>query len=130
MGNGVSGTAGSVAIINGGTATVGGVKEWSLDLGQETPETTAFTDQWKTYINGIREWSGSLSLNGDPTNTAQGTVRAALMGGSAPFLARFHAGTNQFSGTIIPTGISPSLSYDGIWEESFDFQGTGPLTYS
>ena len=63
----VSGTAGSVAYVSGGTTVVTGVHEWSIDVGQETPETTAFGDQWRTYVAGIRDWTGMLPLApGDP----------------------------------------------------------------
>lgn len=126
----VSGTAGSVAYVSGGTTSIAGVHEWSIDIGQDTPEVTAFGDGWRNYVNGIKEWSGSFGVRKDPAVTAQDTVRGYLIGGSAPVVHRFYAGTNYYSGSVIVTGSSPELAFDGTWEDSFDFQGVGPLTYT
>lgn len=125
----LSGTAGSVTIVYGGTAMVGGVREWTLDMGQDTPETTVFGDGWRTFINGLRTFTGALTMLADPANVVQGTIRSALIGGSAPFEFRFYHGTNYYNGSAIPTGMSPGIAYDGVGENSFDIQGTGPLSY-
>lgn len=130
MANAVSGTAGSVAVVSGGTTVIGSVKEWSLDIAHNTPETTAFGDSWRTYIAGIREFSGSLSLNVDPADAAQTTVRNAILNGSAAFTFRFYAGTNYYAGSALVSGISPSLGFDGVWENSADIQGSGALSYT
>lgn len=125
----VSGTAGSVVIVPSGTASVTGAHEWSLDLGQETPEVTAFGDSWKVFVPGIREWSGSFGLRHDDTSAVAGSVRGYLTGGSAPVKFRFAAGTNYYEGSALVTGASPEVAYDGVWETSYDIQGSGPLTY-
>lgn len=126
----VSGTAGSVAYVSGGTTVVSGAHEWSLDIGRDTPETTAFGDSWRTYVNGIGEWSGSFGVRADPASAAQTFVRNLLIGGSAALEFRFFAGTNYYSGSALVTGGGPEVAYDGIWENSFDFQGSGTLTYT
>lgn len=124
----VSGTAGSVTYVSGGTTQIVGVHEWAIDVGQETPETTAFGDQWRTYVAGIREWTGSMGMHGDPTAASQTFINSLQLGGSAALLFRFHAGTNYYSGSAIVSGHAPEVSYDGIYEDSFDLQGSGPLT--
>lgn len=126
----VSGTAGSIAYVSGGTTTVSGAHEWSLDIGQETPEVTAFADSFRNYIQGIREWSGSFGLHGDPASAGQTFVRNLLLGGSAPLEFRFYAGTNYYSGSALVTGAAPEIAFDGAWENSFDIQGCGTLTYT
>lgn len=126
----VGGTAGSVVVVSGGTTTVGGVKEWSLDIGHNVVETTVFGDAWRSYIAGIREFSGSLTLISDDSDSAQTTVRNAIIGGSAPFEFRFHKGSNYYSGSALVSGLSPGISYDGVGEDSADFQGSGALTYT
>lgn len=126
----VSGTAGSVAYVSGGTTVVTGVTEWSIDVGQETPETTAFGDQWRTYVAGIREWSGSMGMHGDPASAGQGFIRDLQVGGSASIVFRFYAGSNYYSGSAMVSGHAPEVSYDGIFEDSFDLQGSGPLSWT
>lgn len=125
----VSGTAGSVAYVSGGTTVVAGVHEWSIDVGQETPETTAFGDQWRTHVAGIREWSASMGMHGDPAASSQNFITNLQTGGSASVEFRFFAGTNYYAGSGIVTGHSPEVAFDGIYEDSFDLQGSGPLTF-
>lgn len=126
----VSGTAGSVSYVSGGTTVVGGAHEWSLDLGQETPEVTAFGENWRAFIPGIREWSGSLSAHLDPANAGQTFVRNALIGGSVGIEFRFAAGSNYYSGSALITGASPGIAYDGAATLDFDLQGTGALAFT
>lgn len=122
-----SGTAGSVAYVSGGTTVVVGVHEWSIDVGQDTPETTAFGDQWRSFVAGIREWTGSMGMHGDAVAASQAFIRNLQIGGSAALVFRFYAGTNYYEGSAMVSGHSPEIAFDGIYEDSFDLQGTGPL---
>lgn len=126
----VSGTAGNVTYVSGGTTTIVGVHEWSLDVGQETPEVTAFGDQWRVYVPGIREWSGSFGMHGDPAAASQAFIRNLQIGGSAAMVFQFLMGTNYFSGSAMVSGHSPEVAYDGVFEDSFDLQGSGPLSFT
>lgn len=125
----VSGTAGSVAYVSGGTTVVVGAYEWGLDLGQETPETTAFGENWKTFIPGIREWSGNVSMRGDASAASQAFIRNMLLGGSAAIEIRFFQGTNYYAGSALANGASPGIAYDGVSVYDTDLQGSGPLIY-
>src|SRR5688500_462641 len=104
----VSGAAGSVALVNAGTTLVGGAHEWSIDIGAEVPEVTAFGDQWRVYVPGIREWTASVTMHADPADAAQTSIRGLLTGGSVPVTFRFYAGTNFYSGSAMVTGVSPT----------------------
>lgn len=42
-------------------AEVGGVREWSLDVGKDTAETMAMGDTYKKSVPTFRNWSGKLS---------------------------------------------------------------------
>lgn len=85
---------------------------------------------WKQYIAGIREFDGSVTLVGDPADIVQGSVRTAILNGSAPFVFNYYAGTNFYSGSCLVKKFSPKLSYDGALEISADTQGSGPLSYT
>lgn len=128
-----SGLFGSVVITSAGTvpgtAAVIGMGEWSLDIGHNTVETTAFGDTFKRRITGIREYSGSFSGN-DDTDSSNTTLRNAILGGSVIAL-RLYDGTATYynCGSVYLEGGNPQISIDGKGEASWDFNGDGTLTY-
>lgn len=126
----VSGTAGSVAFVSGGTSLVAGAYSWSLDISQGMPETTVFGDSWKTFLPGIREWTGTVELIKDPAGGAQGTVQSLLIGGSAAIVFRFYEGANFYAGSALVSGGAPEVSYDDRAVISYDLTGSGPLAYT
>jgi hypothetical protein len=126
----VSGTAGSVAYVSGGTTMVQGAHEWTVTVKQDTPEVTIFGDSFKNYLPGIRSWTASVSLKADPAQPSQDTIRNMILGGSVPIAFRFYAGTNYYSGSAMPNSIAPSVSYDDAWVNKIDMQGVGTLSYT
>jgi len=130
MANALSGTAGSVVYTSGGTALVGSIKEWSLALSHNPVETTAFNEDWQTYIPSIRGATGSFSGNYDASDTVQNNLRSAMFGGSAISLQMYVGSVSYFNaGTVYLTGNNPAVSDDGIVETAFDFTVSGPLTF-
>jgi hypothetical protein len=95
-----SGTAGSVNYMVGGTAVVEGIGEWSVDVQGEAVETTAFGVNWRENIVGIRSYTISFS-----------------------------ASKYWNVGSAVFTGMNPSLSFDGRGDTSYEFTGSGALTY-
>lgn len=51
-----------------GTATAVTVSEWSLNLATDKVEVTSMGDANKTYVQGLRDVSGSISLFWDETD--------------------------------------------------------------
>jgi hypothetical protein len=130
MANALSGTAGSVVFMTGGTTTVGAITEWSLDLSHSPVETTAFGDGWQTYIPSIRNATGSFSGNFYDSDTAQSSLNASMLAGSAIALRLYVSGTKYYNvGTAYLTGQGVSISNDGKAENSYDFQVSGPVTF-
>lgn len=125
----ISGTAGSVAFVSGGTSVLTGAYSWALDISQETPETTVFGDSWKTYLPGIREWTATVDLIADPANVVQGSVHAMILGGSAAAVFRFYESGTVYSGSALVTGAAPEISYDDRAVISYDLTGSGPLSF-
>lgn len=112
-----------------GTAAIVGIGEWSLDMGQDVPEVTAFGDTWKQFLAGLREYSGSFSGKSD-TDSSVATIRNAMLGGSAITLRLYDAAATYYNcGTVLLSGGNPTISIDGVGEDSWDFQGSGALTY-
>lgn len=131
MANAQSGTAGSVVFMTGGTATVGAIGEWSLNIEHSPVETTSFGEAWKDYIPSIRGFTGSFSGNHDQSDTQQTALRNSALGGSAIALRLYDSPTHYWSiGTAYITGHSPGISNEGKAETSFDFQGAKTLSYT
>jgi hypothetical protein len=101
-----------------------------LDVTQNAPEVTAFGDSFKNFIQGIREWKGSLGVRADPSQASQDVVRNMLIGGSAPIVFRFFMGSNYYSGSAFPSNGKPEIAYDGAAMLSYDLQGCGSLSYT
>lgn len=129
MGTPLSGMGGSVVYMTGGTTVVGEINEWSIDISMSPTEVSAFGDNWKRSIPNIRAASGSFSGNHATDETAQTSLRNAMLGGSAIAL-RLNEGTAYWNiGTAYLTGHGRSISHQGKAETSFDFEPSGPVTY-
>ncbi len=123
----LSGTAGSVVA---GTATVGEMAEWALDLSHSPVDVTAFGDNWEEYIPSIRGATGSFSGNFDHTNGAQTTLINSMLGGSAIALKLYVDGTKYFNiGTAYLTTQGNAISVAGKADVSWNFQVSGPVTF-
>lgn len=126
----LSGTAGSVVYMTGGTTKVGEITEWSLDLSHSPVETTSFGDEWQEYIPSLRNATGSFSGNFDHSDTAQASLISSMLGGSAVAFRLYVNPTKYFNvGTAYLTGHGPSIANDGKGETSYDFQVSGPVTF-
>jgi hypothetical protein len=124
----LSGTAGSVVYMTGGTAVAGEISEWSLNIGMETVEVTAFGDNWDEKMAGVRSASGSFSGNWDTADATQTSLTNAMLGGSAVALRLFGSGTKYWNvGTAYLTTFETGISQKGKGDASFDFDVSGPV---
>jgi len=127
----LSGTAGSVVYMTGGTTNVGEIREWALDLSHSPVDVTAFGDSWERYVPSIRGATGSFSGNLDTSDTAQTSLRNAMLGGSAIALRLYVAPSNYYAvGTAYLTSNNASVSVDGKVDAGYDFQVSGPVTFT
>lgn len=127
----LSGTAGSVVYTTGGTTAVGEIREWSLDLSHSPVDVTAFGDVWERYVPSLRGATGSFAGNLDTSDTTQTSLRNTMLGGSALSLRFYVSPAAYFSiGTAYLTGMSPAISVDGKADVSYDFQVSGPVTFT
>lgn len=124
----LSGTAGSVVYIGGGTAIVGEIAEWRLDATMAPVEVTAFGDNWTEFLPSVRAWTGSFSGNFDPADTVQGSVVSSMLGGSAVSLRLYASSTKYYSGSAYVNSMGPGISQKGKGDIQFGFTGHGALT--
>lgn len=124
------GFAGKVMI---GANTVAEITGWKLDLGSDMVDVTTLnnTTAWKAFLAGLKEWSGSAEGNADFTDTnGQKAIFDAWVAGTS-LAAKFYLdGTHYLSGTVFVKGEGIEVGAADANKISFDFQGTGALTYS
>ncbi|MCL5045570.1 MAG: phage tail protein [Actinobacteria bacterium] len=127
----IAGKGGAVYI---GANKVAEIGNWSLDLEGETLETTSFDSAgWKEFIAGLKGWSGSAEGNWkvDADATGQKALQDALLNGTTVSLElRVNATPNKYSGSALVTKVGVEAGVDDKVSVSFDFQGTGALTYA
>lgn len=122
---------GKNGLVKIGSNAVAEVKSFTVEETGDTAETTAMGDEWRSYKSTLKSWSGSLEAQWDDADT---TGQGALSIGAEVALKLYPdddaTGDVEFSGNAIVTGISRSITFDGITSVSFTFQGNGALAQS
>lgn len=129
----IRGTDGVVQI--DGSNNLASVRSFTLDTTQDTIETSAMGNASRTYVKGLRTFTGSADIVLDDTSPQHDVASSPL-----DFFANEPAGTMklypegsgigniELTGSIFITGYSINSTYDGIVEASISFQGTGDAT--
>lgn len=121
-----TGRLGSVKV---GANTVAEVKSFSVEETGDTAEDTSMGDQWRTFKPTLNSWSGSVEAQLDETDsTGQGALTTNAEVALKLYPDGESSGDVELSGNAIVTGVSRSVSFDGIVTISFTFQGNGALT--
>ena len=112
-----------------GSNAIAEIRGFSIDETIDTVEDTSMGDSSKTYLASIKDFSGSVDVLYDETDT---NGQTALSVGSSVTLNFAPEGTAsgdvKLTGTAIVTGKSVSSSFDGLVESTITVQGTGGLT--
>lgn len=125
----IAGKSGKLGL---GANTIVNISSWSLELGADTLDVTALGDDWKKFIAGLREWSASAEgFYSVHTDTAgQRALQNAYLNSAEVALRLFVNATNFYSGNAHISGLSVEDPVDDTVSISFEFQGTGALTYT
>lgn len=114
-----------------GSNAIAEIRGFSIDETIDTVEDTSMGDSSKTYLASIKDFSGSVDVLYDETDT---NGQTALSVGSSVTLNFAPEGTDsgdvKLTGTAIVTGKSVTSSFDGLVESTITVQGTGGLTTS
>ncbi len=112
-----------------GSNAIAEIRGFSIDEKIATVEETSMGDSSKTYLASIKDFSGSVDVLYDETDT---NGQTALSVGSSVTLNFAPEGTDsgdvKLTGTAIVTGKSVTSSFDGLVESTITVQGTGGLT--
>jgi len=122
---------GSEGTVKVGSNAVAEIRSYSIEESADTLEDTSMGDSARTYKPSLTNFSGSLEVFWDETDTSG---QGALSIGSEVTLNVYPegdtAGDIYYSGSAIVTGVSRTGSFDGLVEASISVQGNGALTES
>ena len=112
-----------------GSNAIAEIRGFSIDETIDVVEDTSMGDSSKTYLASIKDFSGTVDVLYDETDT---NGQTALSLGSSVTLNFAPEGTDsgdvKLTGTAIVTGKSITSSFDGLVESTITVQGTGGLT--
>ena len=123
----VAGKGGKVMI---SSDTVGSVKNWSLEIGADMLNTESLGDSWKEVIVGLKEWTATVEVDWDMSDTAQVAIQNALLNGTSVALKLYTNGSNYYSGTAYVNGASVETPVDDLVSASLELTGSGALSYN
>ena len=121
---------GKNAVVKIGANTIAGLNEASFSASGETIETTTFeSNGWKEKIQGLKEFSMSLSGFYEPTDTnGQVALRDAYMNGTTVTIDYLVDGTVGFQGSYLVTSMEIGAGTSGEVSVSYELESTGALT--
>lgn len=128
-----AGTATAVTFTPGAVAKLAHCAGWDIDIKADNVDATDHdTIGWKDFLDGLREWSGTIDamyFTDDPT---QLELIDAMLSGSIDVAGEFRpldkAGAANYSGTIRLTGAKMSAKGSTAQAINLTFQGRGALT--
>lgn len=133
-----SGTYGLVQLVSGGDNTIASLQDWTLEIQNETTETTVLGDTgfrrniatftgWSVESTGFwddADTAGQIAFETAVLNRAQVTVKlypSATNGTPA-------SGDKYYTGDAWASAYSPAGTYDDAVRVSLSFVGEGVLT--
>ena len=111
-----------------GSNAIAEIRSFSIEEQIDTVEDTSMGDSAKSYLASIKDFSGSVDVLYDETDT---NGQTALSIGSSVTLNFAPEGTSsgdvKLTGTAIVTGKTVTSSFDGLVESTISVQGSGDL---
>lgn len=113
----------------GGTVTLtGNQRSVSLTPTGDMIDTSAGSDEWRTRLPSIKDWSASISLLMPVGGTAlEDAIAAGTQGTLIVGPEGTASGKRKYSGAAISGGGNVNMPYADVVEMSCDFQGNGEL---
>ena len=112
-----------------GSNAIAEIRSFSIDETIDVVEDTSMGDSAKTYLASIKDFSGTIDVIFDETDT---NGQTALSVGSSVTVNFAPEGTDsgdvKLTGTAIVTAKSVTSSFDGLVESTISIQGSGGLT--
>lgn len=131
-----TGESGVVKFTDNSSSTVinvASIRSFTIDQEVDAIESTTMGDGARTYIPGLRQFSGTMDIFFRDT-VANGNMNlfdAANAASTTGLIEVYPSGETtgiKLAGEVIITNHSISSNFDGMVEASVSFQGTGALT--
>jgi predicted secreted protein len=113
---------------------VASVRSFTVDQELQTIESTVMGVGARTYIPGLRQFSGSVDLYLKDNDAGQSNLLSYVSGGGSDGLGSielYPSGETtgiKLAGSVIITNFSITSNFDGMVEGTAEFSGSGPLT--
>jgi len=113
---------------SGGAMTaVANVRSWTVEHTKDVIENTAMGDGARTYLAGLHQFTGTMEVVYDTTETGATVFDPA---NDATLHVQFIPNSSSgavYEGEVILTSVSRTASFDDLVTATVSFQGTGPL---
>lgn len=120
---------GSEGTVKVGSSVIAELKSYTIEESGDTIETTALGDTSRTYVAGLKTFTGTIECYWDETDSSgQGAMTVGSQITINFYPEGDGAGDTYYTGTAIITGRSVTGTTDGTVDRSFTIQGTGALS--
>lgn len=120
---------GKDGVVKSGANAVAEVRSFTIEEKGENLDDSVMGDDWRTRLPFIKDWSGSVDVLFDDTDTnGQATLIAGASISLSLQMEGDTSGDHKLSGTALITGRNITASHDGLVEASISFEGNGQLT--
>ena len=133
----MSALIGKDGFIKIGTDGIAYIDNWSLSFASDTAEVSALGSRAKNFVNTTISSTGSASGTLDTSDTAQQAIMNMFVSGGTLTGVEIHLGLKEgtttpeeYTGTVIITGVEIGVSHGDKVSFSFNFQTDGELTYT
>lgn len=106
-------------------------RKFTLKSKQAVLDASAGSVDWREFIAGLKEYTGSVEVLHNGTATPMGTADIKSLRASSgtwdysPFGTA--TGSRKYSGSYIGTSMDDDFPFDDLATIAFDFQGNGAL---
>lgn len=111
---------------------VASVRSFTVDQETQTIESTVMGSGSRTYLPGLKQFSGTMDVFFRDDNTGQINLFDAIGGANGSTAIELYPSGEttgvKLSGNVIITGHSITANFDGMTEATITFQGDGALT--
>lgn len=125
---------GKDATIKKNTVVIAYANEWSINFNLDSHDITDFGDDWQAMSGGIARATGTFTCFFDQSNTEQKAIHDALVAasptGALTDLTFYLDATNYYSGSVLITGVNPTIVVNDINKVVFSWESNGAISYN
>jgi len=120
---------GTSGVVKVGTDTVAEVTGFTIDQSADVVEDTSLTDSSKSYLSLRNDATGTIECHWDETDaTGQGALTIGANVTLNLYPEGADSGDTYYTGTAIVTGLSQSVSLDGVISRTVNVQFSGGIS--